>query len=312
MRVFIYSLSHPETNEVRYIGLTRNTQRRFKQYLLKGHTRHLDNWLKSIASLGMQPTMTILEECDETNACDAERKWIEVFKAANANLLNYTNGGESSFTISDETKEKIRATWTEERRKKQAEITRRMWTPERKAAFTAVMKGRPRKPGTSHFIKLNKARAGIPLSEQARLKLSIAQRGKKKVLTEDGRRRQSERSKALWQNPEIVEKIKAGQRRGAATTHAIFKLKGDPRKGRKLSEEHRRKVSEGVRRSQTPEYCRKMSEIKKGIQWTPMTPETRAKISASLKGRKLTPTQVEQRRQAIKLRKRNPLTGKLA
>lgn len=278
--VFIYSLSHPETGEVRYVGLTRNATRRIQQYRYKGHTKHLDNWLKSIRAIGREVQLSILETVDESISDVAERKWIAHYKAQGAALINFTDGGERSCVVSEETRKKLSASWTPERRQKNAEMIKAAWTPERKKRFREIMRAR--------------AKPKPPVDYDAR------------------RRRRSERSKEMWKNPEIAARITVAARASGIAAIPRLKQMGMARRGSKLSSEHRAKVSEGVRRSHTPEYRRKMSEIKKGVQWTPMTDEIRSKISASLKGRKLTPEQVEQRRQAIKLRRRDPVTGKLA
>jgi group I intron endonuclease len=107
MEFYIYTLSHPETNEVRYVGKTINIKRRYKQHLYDKRTTHKSSWVKSLKQLGLKPIMTIIETCNETNWIDREKFWITQFD----NLTNLLDGGGVHYTrtTKEETKAKISA-----------------------------------------------------------------------------------------------------------------------------------------------------------------------------------------------------------
>ena len=104
--IYIYTLSHPLTNEVRYVGKTINIKRRYKQHLYDKRNSYKANWVKSLRNDGLKPILTILETCNEDNWQEREIHWIAQFD----NLTNFLNGGGVNYkpSTSEETKEKIR------------------------------------------------------------------------------------------------------------------------------------------------------------------------------------------------------------
>lgn len=103
--VYIYTLSHPITNEVRYVGKTINLKRRYKQHLYDKRTTHKCNWVKSLKNEGLKPVLTVIEVCYD-NWQEREIYWISQFN----NLTNFLDGGGTNYVkqTSNETKEKIR------------------------------------------------------------------------------------------------------------------------------------------------------------------------------------------------------------
>jgi len=98
MKTYIYTLSHPQTGEIRYVGKTTNLKKRTYQHFnikicKKLGNRHLGNWLLSILNNNLKPKLEVLEECtDDWIKC--EQYWIEQFKHWGFDLLNITKGGE--------------------------------------------------------------------------------------------------------------------------------------------------------------------------------------------------------------------------
>ncbi len=87
---YIYTLSHPITNEVRYIGKTINIKRRLKQHLYdKRQTSHKSSWIISLKDSGLKPVLTVIEECCDENWEDREKFWITQYN----NLTNIKVGG---------------------------------------------------------------------------------------------------------------------------------------------------------------------------------------------------------------------------
>ncbi len=106
---YIYTLSHPVTNEVRYIGKTINIKRRYKQHLYDKRTKSYKcSWIISLRDIGLKPIMNIIEECTDENWEDRERYWIKQYD----NLTNTKEGGNGGDNykryISEEAIEKIR------------------------------------------------------------------------------------------------------------------------------------------------------------------------------------------------------------
>lgn len=112
MKTYIYTLEHPETGEIRYVGKTTNPKRRSYQHFnikicKKLGNKHLGNWLLSILNKGLIPIMTVIDECTDS-WIDSEQYWIEQFKQWGFNLLNVTKGGEGfGHKHSEESKKKM-------------------------------------------------------------------------------------------------------------------------------------------------------------------------------------------------------------
>jgi group I intron endonuclease len=95
-KIYIYSLSDPRTNEVRYIGKSVNPKRRLNEHLKKFTGSHKSNWIKSLLNIGLMPIIEIVEICNDSNWCEREKYWISQF----GNLTNGTEGGEDGRMLS--------------------------------------------------------------------------------------------------------------------------------------------------------------------------------------------------------------------
>lgn len=100
MKVSIYTLEHPITKEVRYVGKTKNPTQRFYNHCNKLHNEntHKRNWISSLKKQGLKPTMTVLDEVDELEWKYWEKYWIEQFRQWGFALVNHTAGGEGLTT----------------------------------------------------------------------------------------------------------------------------------------------------------------------------------------------------------------------
>lgn len=95
MKIFIYSLSDPITNEVRYIGKTGDLKTRYKAHLSasrKIHTR-IGHWIKSLLNQNLQPALSVIEECNKIDWQKREKFWIAYYRKKGINLINHTKGG---------------------------------------------------------------------------------------------------------------------------------------------------------------------------------------------------------------------------
>jgi len=97
MDFFIYTLSDPISNEIKYIGKTKNPkdrlQRHMTPYSLKQSWQSKNKWLRYLKNNGLKPIMEVLDEGDENNIDDLEIYWIAQFKTWGFKLKNETNGG---------------------------------------------------------------------------------------------------------------------------------------------------------------------------------------------------------------------------
>lgn len=96
--VFIYSLSDPNTNEIRYIGKANNIKYRFWAHLHEARNDlrnlHKCNWIKSLLTEGKKPIINIVEKVSYDSWKEREIYWIAEFKSRGCNLINKTEGGE--------------------------------------------------------------------------------------------------------------------------------------------------------------------------------------------------------------------------
>ena len=102
--VYIYTLEHPITKEIRYVGKTKNPKMRFHNHCNKLHNEksHKRNWINKLKKEGLKPKMKILDEVLESEWKFWERFWINQFKQWNFNLVNHTSGGDG-LTLGNET-----------------------------------------------------------------------------------------------------------------------------------------------------------------------------------------------------------------
>lgn len=117
--MFIYTLAHPLTGEVRYIGKTKDLKDRLTRHIQKSYLDKYDKntyksrWIKKLLSHNLKPIMEVLDECDENLVDIYEKYWISQFKTWGFNLVNISEGGEivgnwKNKRHSESTKDKIR------------------------------------------------------------------------------------------------------------------------------------------------------------------------------------------------------------
>lgn len=112
-KISIYSLRHPESNEVVYIGKAKNPNLRRNSYnCLKANIngkRPVQKWVTNILLTGIKPVFEIIEVCDIINWEERECYWIAHFKSTGISLLNVSSGGKgrNGTTHSEESKKLI-------------------------------------------------------------------------------------------------------------------------------------------------------------------------------------------------------------
>lgn len=108
----IYVLREPNSEGVRYVGLTSNPKNRLIKHIghWGGDRTHRVCWIKSLKSRGLLPEMEVIESgLTLQDAKQKEIDYIKLFKACGARLVNRTMGGDGGlgYRHSDATKEKI-------------------------------------------------------------------------------------------------------------------------------------------------------------------------------------------------------------
>lgn len=95
--VYIYTLSDPTTNEIRYIGQTNDMKERLRNHLSECNlqdTTKKNNWIVSLYQKGVVPLMELLDIGNSNNINDLEKYWISQFKNWGFKLTNGTEGGD--------------------------------------------------------------------------------------------------------------------------------------------------------------------------------------------------------------------------
>ena len=89
---FIYSLSDPDTNEVRYIGKANNLKYRLWAHIHEAkhdlRNQHKCNWIKTLLDKDKKPVIDVIEEVSMDDWQSCEIYWISQFTAWGFNLIN--------------------------------------------------------------------------------------------------------------------------------------------------------------------------------------------------------------------------------
>lgn len=188
MKIYIYILIDPETQQVRYVGKTKNPSRRYNQHISECSKikSHKNNWIFSLKKKGIKPEMILIDECDTDNWIFFEQWYIELFKSWNFNLTNLTIGGEGSIghTPSKETIEK---------RSKKLKGKKR--SSEFCNKISEIVKGRKYSDEIKRKASIAAKKRGISLEN--RLKMNKAKQESKWKHSEESKRRISEKMKII-------------------------------------------------------------------------------------------------------------------
>jgi hypothetical protein len=111
-KIAIYALTDPNTGCVRYVGKSKDLDYRVRYGHLGSELRkaslHKSRWLRKLASVGLKPTVEVLEWADEAEWQERERHWIAHYRALGAPLTNMTDGGDGGcITHTPETRKKM-------------------------------------------------------------------------------------------------------------------------------------------------------------------------------------------------------------
>lgn len=91
---YVYTLSDPRDNSVRYVGKTNNPQERLIFHLsLRESNQPKNEWIQELQGLELTPTMTVIETVyydipHKTTASQREKYWIDFYRRQGAHLFN--------------------------------------------------------------------------------------------------------------------------------------------------------------------------------------------------------------------------------
>lgn len=94
-KVYIYTLTDPRDNLIKYIGKTLNPITRKSQHKNSRTKTKCGTWIQSLRKLELQPIFEILDETDSENWILMEKYWISQMKSWGFPIKNMTSGGES-------------------------------------------------------------------------------------------------------------------------------------------------------------------------------------------------------------------------
>lgn len=119
MCIVIYGLVDPRTEKIRYVGKSRNVNKRYNAHLYesKNTSTHKECWIANLLSNELAPELQIIEEVDENTWEERERYWIDHFNIKGNNLTNLTPGGDGSSGY----------VWTDKQKKGLSESLKEMW-----------------------------------------------------------------------------------------------------------------------------------------------------------------------------------------
>lgn len=248
---FIYGLFDPRDCRLRYIGKSDNPQKRLKDHIKSSKQKNnlrVYNWIRSLLSEGLEPSIEILEECTSDNWQESEKAWIAECKKFGLDITNLTEGGDYPPSqigkkISEEHKEILR------------QVNKvRLRTPEERQKLSASKKGK------STWVK------GRHLSEEHKRKIGLANSGKKpsegtiakRLETIRGRKSTEEQKKKISSGLKLAySEGRRTSRKGKIHSAETRQKISEANKGRIVSEETKKKISEANKKSLREYYKRK-------------------------------------------------------
>lgn len=242
---YIYGLFDPRTGMLRYVGKTRDLERRLINHLVPARLKansHKNAWLRGLLRDGYRPVIEALEETTPADWPSAERFWITYMRAIGCPLTNGNDGGIGAHNPTPETRAKTGAKRRgqqhseEARAKMSASQKRRMQDPvEREKNAARLRANRPRT-----------TTKGRNMTPEQRQRISEAQMGR--VLSAEHRAKISAANKGRKPTPEAVERGRQANLGRRATPETRAKQSA-AHAGKPFSEEHKANLAEALRRA---------------------------------------------------------------
>ncbi len=94
----IYTLAHPITNEIKYVGKTRSAlYTRLRSHINSKNDSDVSKWAFSLKAEGLCPNIEALELADDLISEDVEEYWITQLNGLGFTLLNYVKTNRVTF-----------------------------------------------------------------------------------------------------------------------------------------------------------------------------------------------------------------------
>ena len=218
MTVYIYALSDPITNEIRYVGKTINLKQRLKYHTCVSLRDHRSAWIKSLRARGLKPQMDILEaieNSDDNDWQEYECFWIKYLSFIGCRLCNLDSGGREGKVPNAETREKLRSVNLGKKMSAAAIAKTRaahLGTKRSEEARARMREGCKRRPPLSKetLSKIGASLKGRTISAEQRAKISALHRGK--VVTEEQKAKQRAAMLGRKASEETRVKMRASQK----------------------------------------------------------------------------------------------------
>jgi hypothetical protein len=217
VEAYIYALIDPDTNEIRYVGRTKDLSKRYSRHLIESQLpqskTHKHNWIRKILKNGKKPLIRVLEKVPYEHCIETEQKWIASLKSGGL-LTNSSDGGDGLINPSSETRNRMSTAqkkyWeslsTTARAEKINILTRQYRTPE--GRLSARLRRLGRRTPEETKIKISQKNKGKKISTETKIKISIAkkhtmslipfeQQSKKLTAIRKGHKNKNARSKYL-------------------------------------------------------------------------------------------------------------------
>ena len=112
MITYIYTLSHPITGEVKYVGKTVNPKQRKHNHsnIARDKGTYKRNWINLLKSQKLRPKFEVIDEVTDDWKF-WEKYWIAQFKVWGFTLCNYTLGGDGLETSNQTSFKKGQVPW---------------------------------------------------------------------------------------------------------------------------------------------------------------------------------------------------------
>jgi hypothetical protein len=96
--ISIYTISHPITEAVVYVGKTSDIELRAKSHLMASHNSKVKKFVIALSKNDLSPIFNVIDTCDDELGTIRERKWIMHYADAGCELFNGTHAKESRKT----------------------------------------------------------------------------------------------------------------------------------------------------------------------------------------------------------------------
>lgn len=235
MNWVIYTLKHPRTNEVRYVGWTvTKPETRLRNHVMesvKKQTTHKHRWVLSLVSIGLMPLIEVIETGTGPGWKSAEKRWIALYRGSGARLTNGTDGGdgcpgrgtpEQRSAIA----KKANASQTPEQRSARAKKAQTGYSPEQRTSWLkTILASKTPEQVTDHMNAMRALRepgqpAAIIREVNARRTFeqrSVASRKAMAGKTAEERSESSRKAVAKWLASSTAEQRSAAIKKGHAS-----------------------------------------------------------------------------------------------